>query len=79
MERLIEVILSSKTTLDREQVSNSKDLYGEGIIDSLDVLIIIDEICAEYEIEIGAADFERSDFKTAESILALVNRHLAMR
>jgi acyl carrier protein len=77
MEKLLTILTGSKPGVDAETFSKSQDLYGEGIIDSFDILIIIDELCAEYGIEIGAADFEREDFRSVTTIYALVQRNTA--
>jgi acyl carrier protein len=74
MERLIEVILQSKSTLDKSELVASGDLYGDGILDSLDILAVIDEICAEYGFKIGAGDFTRADFMSVETICEMVKR-----
>lgn len=74
MERLIQVILASKPTLDADTLLHSKDLYGEGVIDSFDILVLIDELAAEYRLDIGAADFSREDFMCVESIGEMVKR-----
>jgi acyl carrier protein len=74
MERLIEVILQSKSTIDGTELIASRDLYGDGILDSLDILVVIDEICAEYGFKIGAGDFTRADFMSVETIYEMVER-----
>jgi acyl carrier protein len=53
----------------------ARDLYGEGILDSLDIIIVVSELNAAYGIAIGAASFTREDFMTVADIMALVERH----
>jgi acyl carrier protein len=74
MERLIQVILRSKSTLEEDDLLASKDLYGDGILDSVDILVVIDELCAEYGFEIGATAFSREDFMSVEAVYAMVKR-----
>lgn len=74
MERMIKVILQSKPMLDESELIASKDLYGDGLLDSLDILVVIDEICAEYGFKIGAGDFTRADFMSVETICEMVKR-----
>lgn len=75
MEKLIEVLKISKPETDSEDFLAAKDLYGQGVIDSLDILVILDEICAAFNISLTAADLRREDFKTVESLYEMVKRH----
>jgi acyl carrier protein len=74
MERLLSVLTAAKPVIDAETFLQSEDLHGEGVLDSLDILIVIDELCAEYEVKIDLTDFSRADFKTAANIYELVKR-----
>ncbi len=74
MEKLIEVIKLAKPEADIDDMLSSKDLYGYGLIDSLDILVLVDEINAAYGIEIGGADLRREDFRTLDNIYAMVKR-----
>jgi len=75
MEELLSVLTAAKPVVDEETFRNAKDLYGEGIIDSLDIMIILDEINNAYGIEIGPSDFTRGDFRTVADIYNLVQRN----
>jgi acyl carrier protein len=75
MEKLLKVLLMAKPVLSEETFLKANDLYGEGLLDSLDILIVVDELNAAYEIEIDRAGFSRDDFKTLTNILELVKRH----
>ena len=75
MEKLIETLKLAKPETDIEDFLTAVDLYGQGVIDSLDITVIIDEINAAFDIEIGAADLRHEDFMTVDSIYALINRH----
>lgn len=75
MDKLIEVLKISKPETDIEAFLSAKDLYGQGVIDSLDIIVIIDEICDAFNINIDAADLSREDFMTVENIYGLVKRY----
>jgi acyl carrier protein len=75
MDELLSVLTTAKPVVDAETFMKAKDLYGEGIIDSLDIMIILDEINHVYGINIGSADFTRGDFRTVADIHNLIKRH----
>ena len=72
---MIEILALAKPETDIEDFLAATDLYGQGVIDSLDILIIIDEINAAFNINISAADMSREDFMTVDAIRDLVKRH----
>ena len=74
MDKLMDTIMLAKPESDIGDFLTATDLYGQGMIDSLDIIIILDEICAAYGIEISGADIRREDFMTLESIYALIKR-----
>lgn len=76
MEKLINTLLLAKPEAEAQDFLDATDLYGQGVIDSLDIIVIIDEINAAYNIEIGGADISRNDFKTVQSIFELIQRFL---
>ncbi len=75
MEKLIEIFKMTKPETDIETILAATDLYGQGIIDSLDIMVLVDEICAEFSIEITGAGISRKDFMTAGSIYEMIKRH----
>jgi acyl carrier protein len=75
VEKLIAILMAAKPVMDAEQLKSANDLYGEGVIDSFDIIVILDEINAAFGVEIGGAGFTRDDFMTPESIYGLVKRH----
>jgi acyl carrier protein len=75
MDKLIEVFKLVKPETDTETILAATDLYGQGIIDSLDVVVLADEIGAAFDIEITGASISRKDFMTAESIYEMIKRH----
>ncbi|MDR1705738.1 MAG: phosphopantetheine-binding protein [Clostridiales bacterium] len=75
MEKLLEALRLAKPTVDLETLKKSKDLYGQGIIDSFDILVIIDEINAAFGTHITGAGFSRNEFRTVDSIYEMVKKH----
>ena len=75
MEKLLSILKLAKPETDIEEFLSSTDLYGQGIVDSFDIIVILDEINAAYNIDLGGADFSREDFMTVESIRSLIERH----
>jgi acyl carrier protein len=74
MEKLIATLQSAKPETDIEDILAAKDLYGQGLVDSLDILVILDELNAAFGIEIGGSEVRREDFMTVESLCRLVQR-----
>lgn len=80
MEELLKLLLYAKPEIeDAAVLLESEDLYGQGIIDSLDIMIILDELNAAYGIAINNAGLRREDFMTVENIYKLVQRYLAQQ
>ena len=75
MEKLLDVIITVKPTADKERVLGAQDLFGEGILDSLDVLNLITELEAAYCIEINMANLSRNDLLTIQAINEMVKRN----
>ena len=75
VEKLLEVLKLSKPETDIEAFLSATDLYGQGVIDSFDIIVILDEINAAFSTEINTADLRREDFMTVESVYMLIKRH----
>jgi acyl carrier protein len=75
MEKIIEVFKLVKPETDIEAILAATDLYGQGLIDSLDIVVLTDEICAAFDIEITGAGISRKDFLTVNSIYEMIKRH----
>ncbi len=78
MEKLTEVFKLAKPETDIETILSATDLYGQGIIDSFDIMVLVDEICAAFDIEITGASISRKDFMTAQSICEMIERHVGV-
>ena len=75
MDRLIKIFKEVKSETDIETILSATDLYGQGIIDSLNIVVLTDEICAEFGVEITGASISRKDFLTVQSIYDMIVRH----
>jgi acyl carrier protein len=75
MEKLIEIFKEVKSETDIDTILSATDLYGQGVIDSLDIIVLADEICAAFDIEITSASMSRKDFLTVKSIYDMIERH----
>lgn len=76
MEKVLQLLTMAKPAVDVETFMNAKDLYWDGIIDSFDILVILDEINNAYGIKIEPSGFSRNDFRTVANIYDLIQRHL---
>ncbi|MDR1559956.1 MAG: acyl carrier protein [Clostridiales bacterium] len=74
MARVIDVLQSVKPAVNFND-KNVKDLYGQGLLDSVDVILIVSELEDVFGIEIGRLGFTREDFNNLTSIENLVKRH----
>lgn len=71
MEELYEVLESLH--LDAN-FRNEKHLIDDGILESLDIVIVVDELMCHYDITITVEDLIPENFNSAEAIYALVQR-----
>lgn len=53
---------------------NEKRLIDDGLLESLDIVILVDELMCHYDIEISVEDLIPENFNSAEAIYALVQR-----
>ncbi|MDR1397716.1 MAG: hypothetical protein LBJ14_08295 [Desulfarculales bacterium] len=74
LDKLLEALMAAKPFIGAETFLKSENLYGEGILDSFDILVIVEELCNAYGIEMDVASFSREDFMTVKSIRELVKR-----
>lgn len=71
MEALIEILNEIKPGVDWE---NETDLIGNHILDSLKIVQLVGELNDEFDIEITPIDIVPENFKSAETIYAMVKR-----
>ncbi len=71
MEELIEILEDIKPGVDWEKET---DLIGNHILDSLKIVQLVGALNDEFDIEITPIDIVPENFKTAETIYAMVKR-----
>lgn len=71
MEELLAVL---KRALPKVDWNTDKMLVDDGVIDSIDVVSVISEITAEYDIEIPSEEMEPENFNSVEAIYDMIQR-----
>ena len=69
-EKLLEILNDLHEDVDFE---TEKDLVAKKILDSFDVVTLVNEICDEFDIEITADEMMPENFKDLESMLSLIS------
>jgi len=69
MEKLLEVLLEVRPDVD---FKNEKKLIDDEILDSFDIIAIVNEIDEVFDIEIDMDDLEPENFNTVEAIYELI-------
>lgn len=70
MERLEKVL---KNVREDSDFNSSKDFIEDGLLDSFDIVTLVEEIEEEYDIELNGSDIIPENFKNMESILELIH------
>ncbi len=73
MEKILEILKRIRDDIDYE---NEKNLVDDGILDSFDVVGIVSEITAEYDITITVDAIVPENFNSVEAIHAMVEKIL---
>lgn len=68
-EKLLEILNDLHEDIDFE---TEKDLVARKILDSFDVVTLVNEICDEFDIEITADEMMPENFKDLDSMLSLI-------
>ncbi len=71
MDELIGILQSVCPGVDFE---TEKDLVEDGILTSLDIVMIVSELMSAYDVQIDVDDLVPENFASAETICELVNR-----
>ena len=71
MEQLLAILSELHPDVD---FANTEDLIDEGILDSLDIVTLVTEIHAEFDVTIPAEEIVPENFNSAEAIMALIER-----
>ncbi len=69
---ILEILKSIKEDVDFE---NSKDFFEEGLLDSFDIMVLVEAIEEAYDIEISGADILPENFKSVEAIEELIGKY----
>lgn len=71
MEKLLEVLHEVRPDVD---FSQNKALIDDGVLDSLNIMEIVGELCDAFDIEISPADIVPANFNSAEAMFAMIER-----
>lgn len=71
MEKLLEILKSLHPEVDFEI---TEDLVDDGILDSLDIVTLVTEINAEFDVAIPAEEIVPENFNSAEALMDLIER-----
>ena len=71
MEKLLEILTDLHPDVDFETANT---LIEDGILDSFDIVTIVAEIDAEYDVQIPAEELIPENFNSAAALYALVQR-----
>ena len=72
MDELLEILREIKPDLDFEHEDN---LIESGLMDSLDIVAIIDAVQEHFKIELDGKDIEPDNFVSAAAIWKMVERY----
>mgnify|MGYP003295136608 FL=1 len=71
MEKLIAILSSLHPDVDFE---NNDSLIDDGILDSLDIVTLVTEINATFDVIIPAEEVVPENFNSAEALMELITR-----
>ena len=71
MEKLLEILTSLHPDVD---FATTSDLVDDGILDSLDIVTLVTEIDAEFDVTIPAEEIVPENFNSAEALMSLIER-----
>lgn len=71
MEQLYEILNSLHADVD---FSTATDLVDDGILDSLDIVTLVTEINAVFDVTVPAEEIVPENFNSAEALMALIHR-----
>ena len=73
MEKLMEILTDARPDLD---FAVETKLIDDNILDSFDIITIVGEINAEFDININVGDLLPENFNSAEAIWQLIQTYL---
>ena len=71
MEKLLKILSDLHPEIDFE---NNESLIDDGILDSLDIVSLVTEIYAEFDVTIPAEEIVPENFNSAKALMALITK-----
>ncbi len=71
MEKLLKILSGIRSDVD---FAHAQKLIDDGILDSFDIIAIVNELNEAYGIEINVEDLEPANFNTAAAMLELIEK-----
>lgn len=71
MEKLLSILNDLHPDVD---FATTVDLIDDGILDSLDIVTLVTEINAEFDVTIPAEEIIPENFNSAEALMALITK-----
>ncbi len=71
-ERLFEILSDIRPESD---FVNSENFIKEGLLDSLDIVALVESLEEEYDIEIPGTEISQKNFSSIDGIIDLVNKY----
>ncbi len=71
MDKLLKILSEIRPDVD---FANEKKLIDDGILDSFDIISIVNELNEAYDIEIDVEDLEPDNFNTCAAMLELIEK-----
>ncbi len=71
MEKLLKILNDLHPDVDFE---NNDSLIDDGILDSLDIVSLVTEIYAEFDVTIPAEEIVPENFNSAKALMALITK-----
>ena len=71
MDKLLELLKGIRPDVD---FANATKLIDDGVLDSFDIISIVNELNEAYDIEIDVEDLEPDNFNTVAAMLQLIEK-----
>lgn len=71
MEKLLAILKDLHPDVD---FTDNNELIDDGVLDSLDIVTLVTEINAEFDVTIPAEEIIPENFNSAEALMALITR-----
>ena len=72
MEKLMEILSGVRPDLDFEK---EEKMIDDGVLDSFDIISIVSEVNAEFDININVTDLKPENFNSAAAIWSLIEQY----